>query len=38
MRMDELAVAMKTNPGNYTEWLKICFERVMAAYGKVFRS
>jgi isopentenyl-diphosphate delta-isomerase len=34
--MDELAADMQNDPDNYTEWLKICFERVLEAYIKIF--
>ncbi len=37
MEIDELAVGMKVNPDDYTEWLKICFERMRTVYSRVFR-
>jgi isopentenyl-diphosphate delta-isomerase len=35
MKPQELAADLKANPGNYTEWLKICFEDVMNRITRV---
>ncbi|MFI5452911.1 isopentenyl-diphosphate Delta-isomerase [Pedobacter sp. UC225_61] len=35
MSMDELSKDIKLNPGEYTEWLKICFEKVKVYYKKM---
>ena len=37
MSMDPLAKDLQLNPGDYTEWLKICFNRVLESYSKTFQ-
>jgi isopentenyl-diphosphate delta-isomerase len=34
--INDLATDLQERPEQYTEWLKICFERLLEAYGKVF--
>lgn len=34
--MPELKKAIESSPDDYTEWLKICFDRVMEEYVKMF--
>ncbi|MGZ3754006.1 MAG: isopentenyl-diphosphate Delta-isomerase [Mucilaginibacter sp.] len=34
--MDDLEAALQSNPDEYTEWLKICFERVKENYHQIF--
>jgi len=36
MSMENLAQDLKLNPGQYTAWLKICFDRVMERYHQIF--
>ncbi|HWZ02844.1 MAG TPA: isopentenyl-diphosphate Delta-isomerase [Mucilaginibacter sp.] len=36
MSMEELASDIKLNPDRYTEWLKICFDRVVECYQQIF--
>lgn len=36
MSMEDLASDIKLNPGQYTEWLKICFEQVIQCYRQIF--
>ena len=36
LSMKELASDLKLNPGYYTEWLKICFDRVVEVHKKIF--
>lgn len=33
--MPQLAAELKSNPGNYTTWLAICFDQVMAHYRQL---
>lgn len=33
--MEALSEDLKTHPENYTEWLKICFDRVLETYPKI---
>lgn len=34
--MEELKKSIESSPAEYTEWLKICFDRVMEEYVKMF--
>ncbi|MDR3693645.1 isopentenyl-diphosphate Delta-isomerase [Mucilaginibacter sp.] len=34
--VEELAADLKLNPGLYTEWLKICFEKVIEIHKQIF--
>lgn len=36
VRMDELSHDIKINPDRYTEWLKICFDRVQEQYSRLY--
>lgn len=36
MSMDDLAADIESNPARYTEWLKICFDRVIEVHEQLF--
>jgi isopentenyl-diphosphate delta-isomerase len=36
IRMEDLEKDIETNPSHYTEWLKICFNKVMKSYLQIF--
>lgn len=36
MSMENLAADLKRHPGQYTEWLKICFDRVAECHHQLF--
>lgn len=36
VKMDDLSNDLKTNPNQYTAWLKICFDRVMEHYSRLY--
>jgi isopentenyl-diphosphate delta-isomerase len=36
VKMDDLLHDIKINPDHYTEWLKICFDRVMEQYSRLY--
>jgi isopentenyl-diphosphate delta-isomerase len=38
MTMEELSTDIKNNPAEYTEWLKICFNKVLDSYPNIFNN
>jgi isopentenyl-diphosphate delta-isomerase len=38
MKMDDLSNDIKNNPDTYTEWLKICFNKVLDSYPYIFNN